>query len=711
MESSNSSSGATRGAVWRRRRELRRRRGLRRQRRRRDRRGRRSRRIHQRANPRYQRRRSRRQSAAAHEVAHAGQFIQARLHHRVGIVVADDGAAVDLDHQRFEFMAEIAHGADARHSRSALESMQLPLQLRDPLLVPAIAIPGSEGYLRRIQQFGRLFAIDIRDFVIEILSRRGHLARFGRFGCFEHLGHPECFERLEHLGRLGCLRRCGRFERLGHLECFERLEHLGRLERLLRCGHFERFGHLGRLWGLGRHRCNGLDHRRRAGVDGIAGDRGVEFAFDVLQTREQSRLFREERRRFVDMRYHVVDGANRVAQGGESRVGQSMAAVENLAHDVIQRLGDPYAMPRLRHLRAAAQGMDGAKHRLRQLVRGRLARTLAQVFANLGQMARRLLAVNVMQQGIHDGRRVGGFGRRLRDRLDGHRRRGRGRHSGDGHGRRSAIFGRHRHGALIRFAAVGVGEGARHQRFDRRRAATPRFQLFHQRRQHGNGAAQQGHHSGRARQSLVDDPIQQILDRPAKLCDRAGAHHAATAFQGVETAPHQGEGFQIHGILVPLREAVLDRSDFFLGFLDEELDELRVHRFGLGQRDQGIRRHISRRAAFHGNRRDRIELDGLGGVVAGDGDIRDPRRRFVLERLDAHLGVVEHVPGIVAAALQSLHVILDADDRVGHPFQADGVRRGCARLDELAHLRADRIHQFHRSALAQHQQAGGDAAQ
>ena len=32
-------------------------------------------------------------------------------------------------------------------------------------------------------------------------------------------------------------------------------------------------------------------------------------------------------------------------------------------------------------------------------------------------------------------------------------------------------------------------------------------------------------------------------------------------------------------------------------------------------------------------------------------------------------------------------------------------------LDQLAHLDADRIHQFDRPALAEHQQAGGDAAQ
>ena len=82
-----------------------------------------------------------------------------------------------------------------------------------------------------------------------------------------------------------------------------------------------------------------------------------------------------------------------------------------------------------------------------------------------------------------------------------------------------------------------------------------------------------------------------------------------------------------------------------------------------------------------------------------------------VQRLDAHLGVVEHVPGIGAAVLQGLHVVLDADDGIGHCAPGAARRAPAPRLDQLAHLRADRIHQLHRPALAEHQQAGGDAAQ
>ena len=227
------------------------------------------------------------------------------------------------------------------------------------------------------------------------------------------------------------------------------------------------------------------------------------------------------------MRNHVIDRTDRIVQCRESAVRQAAAAVEDFAHDLVQRFGDSDAVPRFGHLGAAAQGMDGAIHRLRQFVRCGLAGALAQVFADLGQMARGLLAVNIMQHGIHRGRR--------RDR--GLRGRG-GHHERD---RASAILRRHGHGALIRLAAVGVGKCARHQCFDRRRTLPPRFQLFHQLRQGCDRSTQQSHHSRRARQGLVDDPIQQILNRPAELGDRPGADHAAAALQSMETASHPGQ--------------------------------------------------------------------------------------------------------------------------------------------------------------------------
>ena len=88
----------------------------------------------------------------------------------------DHRAAVDLNDQALELMAQIAHGRDARHARAALEGVQLALQLGDSLLVLAIAIPGGERGLSRLEQLGRLLAVDIRDLVIELLGSLPALA-------------------------------------------------------------------------------------------------------------------------------------------------------------------------------------------------------------------------------------------------------------------------------------------------------------------------------------------------------------------------------------------------------------------------------------------------------------------------------------------------------------------------------------------------------
>src|ERR1700730_9001092 len=115
---------------------------------------------------------TRRQSAVAHQIAHAAECVETGLHDGVGMIVAGHGAAVDLQHQGLEFMTQIAHGADARHSGAAFEGMQLTLQFRDSLFVLAVAIPGGQRAFSRLQQFGRLFAVDVGDFVIELLRRR-----------------------------------------------------------------------------------------------------------------------------------------------------------------------------------------------------------------------------------------------------------------------------------------------------------------------------------------------------------------------------------------------------------------------------------------------------------------------------------------------------------------------------------------------------------
>ena len=180
----------------------------------------------------------------------------------------------------------------------------------------------------------------------------------------------------------------------------------------------------------------------------------------------------------------------------------------------------------------------------------------------------------------------------------------------------------------------------------------------------------------------------------------------------MEAAAQGRQRFQIHGILVPQREGFLHRSDFFLGFLDEQFNELRIDRLRLRYDDQRIGCRMRALGALHRNGFRWIQLHRLGSFAAGEIQVRHARERVILrERLEAGFGVVQHVPRIGAPVLQRLHVVLDADDGIGHSLQADRIRRRRARLDEHADLLADGVHQLHRPALAEHQQSGGYAAQ
>ena len=327
-----------------------------------------------------------RQRACAHHIAHARQFIETGLHDGVRVVVGRHGARVDLDDQRFQLVAQVAHRLDARHARAALERVQLALQFRDPLLVAPVVIPGGQRDLRGLEQLGGLLAVDVGDLVIEFLGRRLSDLEIGDLGLrignrAAAVGGPPGFRAGEPECRSGA-----RGFRLRQDPVRRRLDHRGRL-RQFRNAH------------------------RRTGVGGRHAEFRVDFRVEPPQPREQRRLVDEERRGLVDVRHDVFDRADRIRERRQPGVGQAVPAVENLAHEMIQRLGDADAVVGFRHLRAAAQGVDGAIHGLRQMVGRGLARALAQVLADLRQMARGLLAVDVVQQGIHGGR-PGGLGGR-----------------------------------------------------------------------------------------------------------------------------------------------------------------------------------------------------------------------------------------------------------------------------------------------------------
>ncbi len=140
-----------------------------------------------------------RQRAGADQIAHAREFIQAGLHDRVSMVVARDRAAVDLQHQGLELVTQVAHGGNARHSRAALQRVQLTLQLGDRLLVLAVLVPNRQRALSRFQQLGRLLAVDIRDFVIEFFRRRRCRGRRRRGGLLQRGGSASAGTMAEAL--------------------------------------------------------------------------------------------------------------------------------------------------------------------------------------------------------------------------------------------------------------------------------------------------------------------------------------------------------------------------------------------------------------------------------------------------------------------------------------------------------------------------------
>ena len=597
-------------------------------------------------------------------------------------------AGFDLDHQRLELVTQVAHGADARHPRAALQGVQLALQVGHALLVVTVKIPGSQRVFGGLQQLGGFLAVDIGDLQVKLVVRRRHRQ------CRHHAGH-------------------------------------------------------------------------RIRVGGVR-QRGIEFGLQRLQPGQQRRLLREEGRVLVDVGHHVFDGADRLRERRQPVIGQALAAVEHFAHVAVQRLRDAHALARFGHLRAAAQGVNGAVHALRQGMRCGLSGTLAQVIAYFGQVTRSLLAVDVVQHRIHGGwcrqaqirwrldlsyrrrlhlgygrrlhlgygRRLHlGYGRRLhlghgcrRDRRGLRRRRCRERGRPDRCSRRrrgdrrqgggvpGTILRRHvPQRGLFRIETLRIGIGARHERIHAHRQRPPGLELFDQRRQCGDRRTQQRHHPRRAGQRFVEQPVEQILHGPGEFADQVRADHAAAALQGVKAAPQCGERLQVHGILVPQRKAHADRGDLFLRFFDEQFQELRIGRSGErpGDRLGGAVRApgpLQGRGPL-GHRR-HVPLEHLGDARLGGGRQRGHAQRlFHLERVDADLGVVEHVPRIVAAALQSLHVVFDADDGIGHALQTQRIRRRRAGFHQRADVRADGIHQLHGPALAEHQQSRGDPAQ
>ncbi len=61
-----------------------------------------------------------------------------------------------------------------------------------------------------------------------------------------------------------------------------------------------------------------------------------------------------------------------------------------------------------------------------------------------------------------------------------------------------------------------------------------RFQVRDQLRQRRDGLAQHFENGGRPAKRVVENAVEQVLDRPSELTEIAGANHAAATLQCVE---------------------------------------------------------------------------------------------------------------------------------------------------------------------------------
>ena len=409
----------------------------------------------------------------------------------------------------------------------------------------------------------------------------------------------------------------------------------------------------------------------------------------------------------IQMAADALHGRHAIAQQGQVLVQQAHATVEGLAQPVIQRLRQADALARLGHSRAAGQRMAGAIHRLRQGMRGRLTGSPRQIVAYSGHMAVCFAGIDVTQHGIGfrircslgtDLRLRGElrFRLRLRLRLYQHRHAAGGQHI-----RRTT-----------RRQRMRVG----HDRGQIGRGCRAMGQLLHQLRQAAHGVTQSQEHHGRAAHRLVEQAIQQALDRPGELGHLARTDHAAAALERMEGTAQVDERIGIERILVPERELLLDARHFLAGLLQIQGLELRICRLQHGGRDR--HRINDRMDAGNGRRRARCRLGRRGNalcpLVRTRQIGRGQRQRLGLRRAGVHgiqrgIGIVEHVPRVGAAGLQRLHVVLDADDGIGQALQRHG-RQTAARLQQQSQARRDAVQALRRAGLVQHQQAGLDAA-
>ncbi len=390
--------------------------------------------------------------------------------------------------------------------------------------------------------------------------------------------------------------------------------------------------------------------------------------------------------------------------------------------------------------------MAGAINLFRQYMRRAVSLFTCDPTAHRGDVARSLAGIDLAQRRIalrHRGREAlggnlrrcdngrglgcgsGRRGRVLGERRLAHpgqrRRSSRGRHGVGRNSRRQLaddLSGRCRN----RFASAGERMRARRESRHVGAPTMAGFEIRDQRGQYVHGLAQGLKHRQGALLRAIEDAVQQIFDGPGELAERARIDHAAAALERVERAPHGRQRFGFQRIVIPDRELLANLGHLLGRLIDEQPDQLRIGRglrqhsvdVGGGLEHRGFRDRELQAAHVRGiaGRARRRDEQGAG---VGAGSERGHRRQHTLgcvrERIQADARIVEHVPGIAAPGLQCLDVVLEADDGIGQTIEI--VRRECQAAAGLHHapeVLRDVLDDVDRSRLAEHQQAGLDAA-
>ena len=399
----------------------------------------------------------------------------------------------------------------------------------------------------------------------------------------------------------------------------------------------------------------------------------------------------------IDVRDNRLDRPGRRLQSAETRSFETDFVFVNPSHEAIKCAGNGNAAFDVCHIGAAVQGMTRAIQLVGDGKRCTVPFAGRQVIGDDLDMPGRLLGEDIEQDRVH-------FECRRLVRRGIWRR---------------PVDGQHR-GVRVAF---GKRVGPGNQQRDISDRFRPDLELLDELRHRCRCVANEARHRRRTHKGLVDELVEQVLDAPAILAYAFRADHAAAAFERVVGAPNRDQRLHVVRRFDPGGKVPIDRRDFFFRFLDEQLEQVRVEMLRIRcynrQRNNFRSSHALGFGCFRRLVCEYLRLE-FGHVRLPD-LLRHRNRlgfRLLLQPIfnitqdgEAGFGIVEHVPGLAAAGLNRLHVVLDADDRVRKPVSLSLGQLGrTTALQRQRHDLPDSIHDFHGASLAEHQQACLDAS-